>query len=261
MTITVTSWNVNSIRARLDHVLNWLEANNPTLLCLQETKVQNHEFPEELFVDAGWDVYLNGQRTYNGVAFITKHPIKDVITDTGIEILDTQKRFIGCTLETPFGNVYVYNVYVPNGKSPESESFIFKEQWYKALKDYISSKHTPEDKVIICGDYNVAPDDIDVFDPDEVRGHVCFHPREHDWFKNLTRWGFTDTYRHLYPKEQAFTWWDYRAAAFRRDRGLRIDHHLITPPLLDHASDVLLDRDERKKERPSDHIPVTLVLK
>ena len=123
MPTTITSWNVNSIRARLDHVLDWLEENEPTLLCLQETKVQNHEFPMELFVDAGWNVHINGQRTYNGVALISREEITDVMLETGIPVLDEQKRIIGCTLN----GVRVYNVYVPNGKTPESESFVFRK--------------------------------------------------------------------------------------------------------------------------------------
>lgn len=257
MPTTITSWNVNSIRARLDHVLDWLEENEPTLLCLQETKVQNHEFPMELFVDAGWNVHINGQRTYNGVALISREEITDVMLETGIPVLDEQKRIIGCTLN----GVRVYNVYVPNGKTPESESFVFKEQWYKALKDFMIAHHKPDEKVVICGDYNVAPDDIDVHDPEEMRGVCCFHPSEQEWFENLKDWGFTDAFRALKPDEQAFTWWDYRGASFRRDRGMRIDHHLVSKPLMDDVTDVVLDRDERKKEKPSDHIPVTLVLK
>lgn len=255
--ITITSWNVNSIRARLDHVLNWLDANQPTLLCLQETKVQNEDFPLELFVDNGWNVHLNGQRTYNGVAFITKENLQDITLDTGVPVLDEQKRLIGCKL----GGIQVYNVYVPNGKTPESDSFIFKEQWYKALKDYITAHHKVGEKVLICGDFNVAPADIDVFDPDEMRGVCCFHPSEQEWFENLKSWGFTDAFRALHPDTQAFTWWDYRAMAFRRNRGMRIDHHLVSAPLLADVAGVTLDRDERKKDKPSDHIPVTLTLK
>jgi len=254
---TITSWNVNSIRARLDHVLTWLEANEPTLLCLQETKVQDADFPLELFVDAGWHVHLNGQRTYNGVALITRNDLTAITVDTGIPILDAQKRLIGCKM----ADIQVYNVYVPNGKTPESESFVFKEQWYKALKDYITAHHSPTEKVLICGDFNVAPADIDVFAPDEVRGQCCFHPNEQEWFENLKSWGFTDAFRALYPDTQAFTWWDYRAMAFRRNRGMRIDHHLASKPLMDDVTAVLLDREERKKDKPSDHIPVTLVLK
>ena len=253
----ITSWNVNSIRARLGHVLDWAEENQPDLLCLQETKVQNEDFPLEMFGDAGWEICLNGQRTYNGVALISKHPITNVVRDTGDDTLDQQKRFIGCTIN----GVRVYNLYVPNGKEPTSPSFKFKEDWYSSLKNYLKANHTPHEKVLVCGDFNVAPADIDVFDPSEVAGQVCFHPDEHEWLNKLMDWGLTDSFRHLYPAEKAFTWWDYRAAAFPRDRGMRIDHHLVSKGLLPDVKSVIFDKEERAKERPSDHIPVTLELK
>ncbi len=253
----ITSWNVNSIRARLEHVLDWLEENDPDVLCLQEIKVQDEHFPEELFVDAGWEVYLNGQRTYNGVALISKEPLAGVVTNTNIEILDEQSRIIAADV----GDVRVYNVYAPNGKAPDTPSFAFKEAWYAAFTDFIAANHKPTDKLVICGDFNIAPADIDVWDADKMLGHCCFHPSEHKWLKHLMDFGLIDSFRNLYPNEQAFTWWDYRQASFQRNSGMRIDHHLVSQSLLPLVKDVVLDKAERAKERPSDHIPVTLVLK
>ena len=253
----ITSWNVNSIRARLGHVLDWAEENQPDLLCLQETKVQNEEFPLEMFGDAGWEIWLNGQRTYNGVAFISKHLITDIVCDTGDETLDQQKRFIGCTIN----GVRVYNLYVPNGKEVGKPQFEFKGNWYKAFTDFLERNHTPEEKIVVCGDFNIAPADIDTHDPEKWRGKVLFSDQEHQWLENLMDFGLTDSFRHLYPDEQAFTWWDYRAGGFPRNHGMRIDHHLVSKSLLPNVKSVVFDKEERAKERPSDHIPVTLELK
>lgn len=252
----ITSWNINSIRARLGHVLDWAEENQPDLLCLQETKVHNDQFPAEMFGDQGWTVWRNGQRTYNGVALVSREPVADVLTTTGIDILDEQSRIIGGTLN----GVRVYNLYVPNGKEVGSPSFEFKQEWYKAFADFLKANHSPDEKIVVCGDFNVAPADIDTHDPEKWRGKVLFSDQEHQWLGNLMDFGLTDCFRHLYPEEQAFSWWDYRAGGFPRNHGMRIDLQLVTKPLLEQVRDVTMDREERKKEKPSDHIPVTLEL-
>lgn len=253
----ITSWNVNSIRARLGHVLDWAEENQPDLLCLQETKVHDEVFPLEMFGDKGWTVHLNGQRTYNGVALISKDPVTDILTDTGVDVLDEQKRIIAGTIN----GVRVYNLYVPNGKEVGSPSFEFKEAWYKAFTKFLHDNHSPDEKIVICGDFNISPEDIDTHDPEKWRGKVLFSDQEHTWLKALMDFGLTDTFRHLYPEEQAFSWWDYRAGGFPRNHGMRIDLQLVTKPLLNQLKAVTMDKDERAKERPSDHIPVTLELK
>lgn len=252
----ITTWNVNSIRARLEHTLTWLEQEEPTLLCLQETKVQNEEFPLDAFKEAGWHATINGQKAYNGVAFLSRTPLEATRIEAGIPILDEQKRFISTTIN----GVHVYNLYVPNGKEPKSPSFKFKEEWYAAFRQYLVDNHTADDKILVCGDFNVAPGDLDVTSPEKRQEHCCFHPDVKKWFNHLLDWGLTDTFRHLYPEEQAFTWWDYRLGSFQRNKGMRIDHHLASHGLMPLVKDVTLFRDERKKERPSDHIPVTITL-
>lgn len=253
----ITSWNVNSIRARLEHVLAWLDANPEVdVLCLQELKVEDSQFPLEPFLERGLHVYLYGQRTYNGVAFISRTPLEDVQVGLGDEEFDHHKRLIAATLN----GVRLINVYVPNGQSPEAPAFDFKRRWYAALLNYLKTHHTPDQKVLLCGDFNVAPAPLDVWDHDELYGTTCYHPDEHEWLKTITDWGFADSMRVLYPEEKIFTWWDYRNFSFPRNRGMRIDHVLLTKPLMDVCTAVVADRAERKKEKPSDHVPVTATL-
>jgi len=252
----IYSWNVNSIRARLEHTLLWLEKNQPDVLCLQEIKVQEDQFPLAEFTDKGWHVALAGQRTYNGVALISKQPLEDVRIGLGDAELDTQQRLIAGTC----GDVRVLNLYAPNGKEVDSEPFAFKEKWYAKLAEYLQTHFKPTDKVLLCGDFNIAPADIDTWDPAEWVGKILFSEQEHAWLQTLLDWGLTDSFRHLHPTEQQFSWWDYRQASLRRNRGMRIDHVLLTQPLLAQCQEALIDKAPRTWDRPSDHTPVGVVL-
>ncbi len=252
----ITTWNVNSIRARLERVVNWIGANEPDLLCLQETKTVDESFPRAEFEELGYTVAVHGQKTYNGVAMLAKGGLDDVTPGLPGDETDTQARVLSATFE----GIRVIDMYVPNGQEVGSDKFEYKLDWLDRLLDLLRKEYTPKDKLLICGDFNIAPEDRDVYDPDRWRGKVLFSEPEKEMFRALLDWGLFDALRLLTEDGGHWTWWDYRMGAFPRDRGLRIDHLLVTRPLKDRVQDVIVDREERAGEKPSDHAPVTLVL-
>jgi exodeoxyribonuclease-3 len=252
----IATWNVNSVRARLEHIQDWIEENKPDLLCLQEIKVQDSDFPEEAFKELGQNVYAHGQKAYNGVAFITPHEMSDIHYGVEDEGLDSQKRLIMGKLN----DITYINVYAPNGQDPESDKFVYKEQWYAALKKLFENKLSQTDKVLICGDFNIAPEDRDVHSPDTMLGKCGFHPSEHEWLADFLSWGLTDAFRLHCDDEGIFSWWDYRQGAFQRNRGMRIDHIFVSKPLVPLCKNTYIDTAPRKLEKPSDHTPVVTEL-
>jgi len=254
----VTTWNVNSVRARVHLLPDWLDRHRPDVLCLQELKCQEHQFPAELFEERGYNLVLAGQKTYNGVAIASLHPISGLSTDFPVPG-DGQARGIAAVT----AGLRVVNVYVVNGKEPGDDAYDYKLHWLAELRRWLSADTAPDDDVVLCGDFNVAPDDRDVHDPDLWRGRVPCTGPERRRFSELLDWGLTDAWRHLNPQATGpsiYTWWDYRRGAFRRDHGLRIDHHLVTASVLARAREVRVDRESRAAHRPSDHAPLTLVL-
>lgn len=246
----IASWNVNSLNVRLTHVLDWLTANQPNILALQETKVTDPNFPIDAFREQGWQVAFSGQKTFNGVAIISREPIQ--VKSVGFpDWADDQRRVLGAEI----GDYFVLVVYVPNGQSVGSEKYQYKLDWLSALKRYLDdlARHYP--KVIVLGDFNIAPEDQDVHDPALWDGQVLVSPDERAHWRDLLSIGFTDAFRYI-NKEQQFTWWDYRQAAFRRNRGLRIDHILISSGLASQLESCWVDESPRKLERPSDHTPI-----
>lgn len=252
----IVSWNVNSIRARLPHVLRWLDSNPVDLLCLQETKVANDQFPLEEFKNRGLNVYMHGQPAYNGVAFITPHTLENVSKGFPEGDMNEQKRVISATLN----GVRVVNVYIPQGESPDSVKFLMKEQFYKRLRTYMDDNYTPYDKIIICGDFNVSPADIDVHNVQTCAKKCGYLPLEVEWLENLMNWGFVDSFRHFNPETQQFSWWDYRMKSFENNKGMRIDHLLVSKGLLPQIKHTFIDTTPRGEERPSDHVPVGVEL-
>lgn len=253
--VTLASWNVNSVRARLDGVLAWLDHARPDVLCLQETKVENAQFPLQPFADLGYHIEIYGQKTFNGVAILSKLPLGDVrfgFGDGPDDPLDQPKRLISATV----AGVRVLNLYAPNGQTPDAEAFVFKQHWYARLRRYLETHHRPDEAVLLCGDFNIAPADLDVHDPDKLRGTCGFHPDEHTWLNQLMAWGLVDPFRQQHPGEKAFSWWDYRENSFRRDKGMRIDYILTTPTLAGRCTATAIDRAPRGFEKPSDHTPV-----
>ncbi len=253
--MVVVSWNVNSIRARHDHVLQFLQEAQPDVLCLQETKLVDAQFPSEAIATVGYEHQaFDGQKAYNGVAILSKHPLEDVqkghLTHPDPE--DKQKRLIRATVN----GVRIFNCYVPMGTAPSSPKFRYKLQWLARLRGELTA-HDPSEKVVVCGDLNVALGELDTWDPFGSDGRILYHPHERKTLERVMAWGLHDTWRHLHPDERAYSWWDYRAGAFQRNHGFRIDYVLGSKPLLDACTETMMWRHTRKwKPTASDHIPV-----
>ncbi len=248
----LATWNVNSIRTRQQAVLSWLEKNRPDVLCVQETKVTDDLFPRDPFREAGYECIVTGQKTYNGVAILTRHPFSDPSIDFPGNPDPAQKRYIAATI----GGIRVLNVYVPNGSEVDSPSFFYKLAFIAAVQRYLSRHHDPGTPLALAGDFNVAPEPRDVYDPAALEGEILFHPKEREALRTLNAWGLTDLFRLHHDEAGQYTWWDYRMNAFRRKMGLRIDHVWATPPLAGRCVGCSLDREPRTREKPSDHIPV-----
>lgn len=252
----IATWNVNSLRAREDLVLDWVERNQPDILCLQETKVTDQEFPEDAFGDLHYDVVYTGQASYNGVAIAAKEEITAVEKGLPGDGPGADKRFIAATI----AGLRVASVYVPNGQSLTSDKYPFKLEWLARLAGWLESSASRTAPLIVGGDYNIAPLDGDVWNPEErVNGLFVSEP-ERAAFAQLLEWGLTDALIHFDPAPKQYTWWDYRAGSWERNHGMRIDHLLITQPVLARAKGVTIDRKARGLEGPSDHVPVILEL-
>ncbi len=248
----IATWNVNSIGVRLPQVLTWL-ADNPTdVLCLQEIKCVDEKFPAQAFRDAGYHPIFFGQPSYNGVAFISKAAAEDVECGFAGDVASGQKRFIAAT----FDGVRVVNTYFPNGQALNSEKFMYKLGWMKNLRHYFDTRCDPRLPVALCGDYNIAPDDRDVYDPVGWAGQIHCSPQEREALQEIKEWGFVDTFRMHQAEGGFYSWWDYRSSGFRRNQGLRIDHVWASPPLADKCVAAWIDKLPRTWERPSDHTPV-----
>lgn len=244
----IATWNVNSLRIRLPQVLEWLAINKPDIFALQETKLPDEDFPEAEIRAAGYEVIFSGQKTYNGVAIISRTPITEVIKDFPT-FNDPLRRVLAVTI----GDTRIINLYVPNGQSLDSEKYIYKLEWLEHLQSFLKDELTRHPKIIVLGDFNIAPEDIDVHDPKSWEGHVLVSDKERDAFKKILALGFNDSFRMLFPEEKVFSWWDYRMNAFKRDLGLRIDHILISNALAEHCHACYIDKNPRMHERPSDH--------
>lgn len=248
----IATWNVNSIKVRLPHVEQWLAYAKPDVLALQEIKSMDANFPKEAIEALGYNVVFSGQKTYNGVAILSKQKIEgDIITDfPGFD--DPQRRILGVMIN----DIFVLDLYVPNGSSLDSEKYSYKLEWLSYLQKFVKIQLAKTPNMVILGDFNIAPQDADVHDPAEWEGGVLVSPKEREAFQNLLQLGFHDSYRLFAPGNVIFSWWDYRMAAFRRDRGLRIDHVLVSDALKDKCKSCVIDREPRAWERPSDHAPV-----
>lgn len=250
----IATWNVNSIRSRVERVLDWTRREEPDVLCFQEIKTTDDLFPSDRFEELGYHVQTFGQPTYNGVAILSRSRMTHVERGLPGDEPDAQKRLIAATVR----NVRIVNIYVPNGQSPDSDKFVFKMEWLARLRDWLVESASPEDPLLLLGDFNIAPDDRDVHDPDLWRGKVHFHPKEHAALAKITGWGLFDLFRKHHTEGGLYSWWDYRQLAFPKNRGLRIDLVLGTAPLLERCKGSMIHREERKGEGPSDHAPVVV---
>lgn len=251
MSISIATWNVNSIRVRQDAVLAWIERHLPDVLCLQETKVVDEKFPRAAFEALGFAVEAYGQPAYNGVAILSRRPLSDVVRGLPGEASDAARRAIAATVE----GVRVVNVYVPNGEAVGSEKFAHKLAWLDRLRQAIEP--APRDSaLVLCGDLNVAPEPRDVHDPAAWEGNVLYHPDARAALARVTDWGLVDALRLHHHEGGLFSWWDYRMNAFKRKLGLRIDHILVSPSLAARCTACAIDAEPRAQAQPSDHAPV-----
>lgn len=249
----IATWNVNSLKVRLPQVLTWLQSHQPDVLALQETKLTDNNFPFQEIEAAGYQVKFSGQPTYNGVAIIAKKPIENVVMQIP-DFMDEQRRVITATID----DIRVMNVYIPNGAALDSDKYIYKLDWLTQLQRFVQSELAQHKKLVILGDFNIAPADEDVHDPKAWEGQVLVSEPEREHFKALLTLGLKDSFRLFDQPPKTFTWWDYRMMAFRRNHGLRIDHILVSEELASHCKRCEIDREQRKHERPSDHAPVLI---
>jgi exodeoxyribonuclease-3 len=248
----VASFNVNGLRARLPIVLDWLGRHQPDVLCLQETKVQDTEFPADALKNTGYEYAFKGQKSYNGVAVFSKEKIKNVQAGFNDEPNDASRLI---TVQTK--KITIVNTYIPQGNMPESEQYQYKLKWFERLRKYFERDFKPSEPVVWLGDFNVAPEDIDVYDPVRLAGQVCFNPQVTDALKQVCEWGFVDLFRLHCKEAEQYTFWDYRErGAFSRNLGWRLDHILATKPLAQKCTACYIDKEPRKEERPSDHTPI-----
>jgi exodeoxyribonuclease-3 len=251
MIMKIATWNVNSLNVRLPHVLDWLSVNQPEVLALQELKLEDPKFPLAAFQQAGYQAVFSGQKTYNGVAILSKSLPAEV--HFGLpNFPDEQKRVIAATLN----GVRIVCVYIPNGQSLDSDKYQYKLAWLGALQAWLKDELEKYPKLALLGDFNIAPEDRDVYDPQAWEGNVLVSEPERAVFRALEQLGMRDSFRLFEQPEKSYSWWDYRMMAFRRNMGMRIDHILLSRTLAPECSSCTIDRTPRKLERPSDHAPV-----
>ena len=247
----IATWNVNSLKVRLGHVLDWIDQHGPDALVLQEIKQVTEAFPADAFTEVGYESIASGQKTYNGVAVIARHAPKDPITDfPGFE--DPQRRVLAATV----GDIRVWCVYVPNGSEVGSEKYAYKLDWLAALRGFLEEELKAHEKLVVLGDFNIAPADEDVYDAEKWGDAILCSPKERAALEALLELGLTDVFRNFDQPEKTFSWWDYRAFGFRRNAGLRIDLILASAAMNGACTASYVDKEPRALERPSDHAPV-----
>ena len=255
----ISTWNVNSLAVRLPQVLDWLTANPVDVLCLQELKLSDEKFPFRELEAAGYHSVAFGQKTYNGVAILSRTAARDVMKNiTGFA--DEQSRVIAATLDTPEGQIRVVNGYFVNGQAPGSEKFAYKMKWLDGLRAMLREELAAHPSMVLLGDFNITVDDRDTYDPEGLRETIHHTTEERQHFQALIELGLTDAFRMFDQPEKSYSWWDYREFGFRRNRGLRIDHILVSEALKPQVRSCVIDKLPRKNERPSDHAPVTVEL-
>ncbi|MBW4483615.1 MAG: exodeoxyribonuclease III [Tildeniella torsiva UHER 1998/13D] len=257
----VATWNVNSVRSRLDHATQWLQTNPVDVLCLQETKVVNETFPTAAFSELGYTAYIYGQKSYNGVALLSKQPLENVqygfapvLGADRVGDLDDQKRVIAGL----WGDIYIVNLYVPNGSSIGSEKYEYKLRWLACLQEYLAALLMEYPNLNVCGDFNIALEDKDIYNAEGKEKHIMSSPVEREALRIVLSVGLKDGFRLFNDEGGHFSWWDYRTAAFQRNMGWRIDHHYLSPGLGDRALSCTIDIEPRRWEKPSDHTPVIM---
>jgi len=255
----LATWNINSLGVRLPQLLDWLAANPVDAIVLQETKLTDDKFPQAAIEAAGYHAHWFGQKTYNGVALLSREPVTDVVRNIA-GYADEQARVIAGTLPWSGGALRVVGAYVPNGQAPGTDKFEYKMQWLRGLRDWLREELAAHPRLLLMGDYNIAPEDRDVHDPVVWAGQILCTPEERSHFQALVGLGLHDAFRLFDQAPKSFSWWDYRMLGFQKNKGLRIDHILVSDALKPSVAACTIDRLPRKNERPSDHAPVIVEL-
>lgn len=250
----IASWNVNSVRARLGNITSWLEATKPDVVLLQEIKCQTADFPSFEFQSLGYECHVVGQKSYNGVALLSKHKVTDILTALPGDESDEQARFVQGTIK----GVTIAGLYAPNGNPMGTEKYTYKLSWMDRLYSHIKSQLTTERPLLLGGDYNVIPTEKDLYDPKGWKDNALFHPDTLSSYRKIINLGMTEAYRSLHPEKEGYTFWDYQGGAWQRNMGLRIDHFLLSPEAADLMQSCEIDRTPRDQEKASDHTPIIL---
>ncbi|MGB7070346.1 MAG: exodeoxyribonuclease III [Pyrinomonadaceae bacterium] len=250
----IATWNINGINSRLQQVVDWCENNQPDVVCLQETKCVDNKFPHRQLRSVGFqDVAFHGEKAYNGVAILSKYPIRDLQKNFPGDDDSVATRLISATIN----DIRIVNVYVPHGTALGTDKFAFKLDWFRRLRIYFDENFDRDENVVLCGDLNVAPHELDVWKPSLWKDKMHFTKPEREAIQNVKKWGFVDVFRQINDDVREYTWWDlFRPSSFERDRGLRIDHIWASPPLAEQCADCWIDKEPRALEKPSDHAPV-----
>lgn len=256
MVLKLITWNINSIRARQDQVLDFVESEDPDFLCLQETKVVDQEFPEDELGDLGYDVAFYGQRSYNGVAIATREPAENIQLGFPGDDKKAEKRLVALDCD----GLRVISVYAPNGHALGNDKYNYKLEWYKRMRTFLDQRYKATESIVVCGDFNICPQDIDAWHETSEPERLFLSPDERAAFASLTEFGLQDAYRKLHPNDKEYSWWDYRDAGFERNHGLRIDFFLISEPVAERLKTVRIAKEARSKEKASDHAPVVMEL-
>lgn len=262
--LTVSTWNVNSVKSRLVHLLDWLKEDSPDIVLLQELKCMDEAFPAMEIEDLGYNIATHGQKTYNGVAILSRFPLDDITRGLPGNDNDDQARYIEAVASVPDGAVRVASVYVPNGQTTDSDKFQYKLAFLDRLYDHCQTLLSYDERLVIGGDYNIAPEDVDVHSPKHWQGSVLTHDRVRASFRKILHLGMYNAIRPVdgaKPNGGTYSWWDYRGGAFENDDGLLIDHLLLSPQATDRLQSCHVNRKPREQEKPSDHTPVVAVLK
>jgi exodeoxyribonuclease-3 len=255
----IATWNVNSLAVRLPQVLDWLAANPVDVLCLQELKLSDDKFPLDALSAAGYQSSVFGQKTYNGVAILSRAPARNIVKNI-VGFTDEQSRVIAATLDTPQGELRVVNGYFVNGNAPGTDKFAYKMRWLDGLRNWLRDELVAHPQLVLVGDFNITSDDRDTYDAEGLRETIHHTTEEREHLKALLGLGLHDAFRLFEQPEKSYSWWDYREMAFRRNRGLRIDYILVSDALKPRVNACVIDKLPRKNERPSDHVPVVVDL-
>lgn len=256
MKFKIVTWNVNSVKMRLAHLLELIKKHDPDIICLQELKCETEKFPYNEFAHLPYNLYIHGQKSYNGVAIFSKIPADEISTDFDNNPLQSEARFIEITARTPIGYARIISLYAPNGGEVNSEKYQNKLKFYDKFTDYLIKRQSIDEQLFIGSDYNIAPFNIDVHDPNNLRNSTCFTLPEQEKLRTILNNDFVDNYRALHPQTQEYSWWDYRAGAFEQNKGMRIDSIISSSNAIQHLNECIIDYNMRTRSKPSDHAPV-----